>query len=130
MAIPSSTNRTYGAQAANTGDQIASAFDGAAKTAQNTVEGALDSISSKVDDIRSQAAPMIDSLSAQAGAAAKRGIDAVRDSSQQLRDRAVRANDATVAYVKEEPVKAVLLAAATGALLMGLVSLMRSSRQS
>ena len=129
MAIPSSTTRTYGAQAANGGDQIASAFDGAAKSAQHTVDGALDSLSSKVDDIRSQATPMIDRLSAQAGAAAKRGIDAVRDTSQQLRDRAVRASDSTVAYVKDEPVKAVLLAAATGALLMGLVSLLRRSRQ-
>ena len=129
MTTPTSTTRTYGSQAANGGDQVASAFDGAGKAAQHTVDNALDSLSNKVEDIRSQAMPLIDRVSGQASAAAKRSIDAVRDTSQQLRDKAVRASDSTVAYVKDEPVKAVLIAAATGALLMGLVSLMRRSRQ-
>jgi ElaB/YqjD/DUF883 family membrane-anchored ribosome-binding protein len=34
----------------------------------------------------------------------------------------------TVAYVKDEPVKAMLIAAATGAVLMGLISMMGRSR--
>ena len=130
MTNPSSTSKTYGPQAANGGDQVASAIDGAAKSAHHAVEGALDSLSDKVEDLRSQATPVIDRISAQAGAAAKRGIDAVRDTSQQLRDSAARASESTVSYVKAEPVKAVLLAAATGALLMGLFSLVRRSRQS
>jgi ElaB/YqjD/DUF883 family membrane-anchored ribosome-binding protein len=128
MTIPSSTTKTYGPQAANGGDQVATAFDHAAKATQHAIDGAFDSVTNKVDDIRNQATPLIDRISAQAGAAAKRGIDAVRDTSQHFRDNAVRASDSTVAYVKEEPVKAMLLAAATGALLMGLVSLMRRSR--
>ncbi len=130
MAIPSSTTKTYVAQAANGGDQVATAFDHAGKAAQHTVDNALDSLSAGVEDLRSQATPLIDRLSTQAGDAAKRGFNAVRDSSQHLREQAVRASDSTVAYVKEEPVKAVLLAAATGALLMGFFSLIRRSRQS
>ena len=40
-----------------------------------------------------------------------------------------RAADSAVGYVKDEPIKAMLIAAATGALLMGLVALLsRSSR--
>jgi ElaB/YqjD/DUF883 family membrane-anchored ribosome-binding protein len=119
---------TIQTQAANGGDQIAAAFDHAAKSTQHTIDNTLDSVSNKVEDIRSQAAPLIDRISTQAGVAAKRGIDAVRDTSQQLRASAARASDSTVAYVKDEPVKAVLFAAATGALLMGLVSLLRRSR--
>ena len=42
---------------------------------------------------------------------------------EQLRDRAHRASDGTVNYIKDEPVKAVLIAAATGAALMALVAL-------
>jgi ElaB/YqjD/DUF883 family membrane-anchored ribosome-binding protein len=34
----------------------------------------------------------------------------------------------TVAYVKDEPIKAMLIAAATGALLMGLITLISRSR--
>ena len=67
-------------------------------------------------------------MSSQAEAAARRGIEAVRDTSQQLRERAQQAPDMTVAYVKDEPIKAMLIAAATGALLMGLISLLSRSR--
>ena len=55
-------------------------------------------------------------------------MEAVRDTSQQLRERAQQAQDMTVAYVKDEPIKAMLIAAATGALLMGLISLLGRSR--
>ena len=61
-------------------------------------------------------------------AAARRGMEAVRDSSQQLRERAMQAQDMTVAYVKDEPIKAMLIAAATGALLMGIISMLGRSR--
>ena len=57
-----------------------------------------------------------------------RAVDAVRDGTQQLRDKALRVSDTTVNYVKEEPVKAMLIAAATGAALMALVNLMSGSR--
>ncbi len=117
MTTPSSTTKTYGSAASNSGDHLASAFDGAGQSALHAIDGAADALSNKVDDIRSQA-----------GAAATRGMDALRDSSRQLRETAGRATDSTIAYVKDEPVKAVLLAAATGALLMGFVSLLRRAR--
>ena len=50
-----------------------------------------------------------------------------RDTTQQLRERAQAAQEKAVAYARDEPVKALLIAAATGALLMGLVSLMGRS---
>ena len=64
----------------------------------------------------------------EAEAAARRGIEAVRDTSQQLREKALRASDSAVGYVRDEPIKAMLIAAATGALLMGIVALMSRSR--
>ena len=51
-------------------------------------------------------------------------MEAVRDTSQQLREKAMLATDSTVGYIKDEPIKSMLIAAATGALLMGLVSMM------
>ncbi len=53
----------------------------------------------------------------------------MRESAGQARDVAVRANDLAVSYVQEQPLKAVLIAAATGAALMALAGLLgRSSR--
>ena len=43
--------------------------------------------------LRSQAAPLLNRVTSQAEAAARRGIEAVRDTSQQLRERALRASD-------------------------------------
>jgi ElaB/YqjD/DUF883 family membrane-anchored ribosome-binding protein len=127
MNMPSSTNKTYG-QSATLEDKVGSATDSAARSTQQAVDQAADSATNKIEDLRNQAAPLIDRVSAQAEAAARRGIEAMRGSSQQLRDKAARATDSTVAYVKDEPVKAMLIAAATGAALMALVSLMGRSR--
>lgn len=61
-------------------------------------------------------------------AATQRGLNSVRGSSQQLLAKAQQATDTTVSYIKDEPVKAILIAAATGAALMALMSLMTRSR--
>ena len=99
MNMPTSSNKSFGQPASNVGDDLAGATDRAAGNAQRTVENAADALSSKIQDVRDQAAPLINRVSAQAQEAAKRGIDAVRDSSAQLRERAQKATDTTVAYV-------------------------------
>jgi len=63
-------------------------------------------------------------LKADAGKLGQRGLDALHDSGQQLRDSARHAGERTRDYIRDEPVKAVLVAAATGAVLMALISLL------
>ena len=58
---------------------------------------------------------------------AQRGVNGVRATSQHLREKTRDAADGTVQYIKDEPVKAMLIAAATGAALMALVSLISRS---
>lgn len=60
---------------------------------------------------------------------ARDAIDSVRDTSRQLRQQAHHASDRTVDYIRDDPVKAMLIAAATGAALMALVNLMSHSRE-
>jgi ElaB/YqjD/DUF883 family membrane-anchored ribosome-binding protein len=109
-------------------DQAAQSADDAIKATQRVANGALDSLAGTVQDMRQQATPLLNRATEQASVLAQRGVDAVRDSSQQLRDKALRASDSTVNYIKDEPVKAMLIAAATGAALMALVGLMSRSR--
>ena len=59
---------------------------------------------------------------------AHNALDSVRDTSHYLRVKAEHASENTVSYIKQEPVKAMLIAAATGAALMALVSLISHSR--
>jgi len=63
----------------------------------------------------------------QASAMANRGMDSVRDTSHLLRVKAEHASDTTVNYIREEPVKSVLIAAAAGATLLALVNLVARS---
>ena len=121
-------SKSPGQQVQDMGDDAANAAQGAIRSTQRSTDQALDKMSSKVDDLRSQAAPMLNKVTSQAEAAARRGMEAVRDTSQQLRERAVQAQDMTVAYVKDEPIKSMLIAAATGAVLMGLISMLSRSR--
>ena len=52
----------------------------------------------------------------------------MHDGSLQLRDKAYRASDSTVGYIKDEPVKAILMAVAAGAAIAALASLLSRSR--
>ena len=116
MNIAEQQNNTLADQAANTADN-------AIKSTQRATNNAFDSLAGGVQNLRQQAAPAIN----RAGALAQQGVDTVRESAQQLRERALQATDSTVSYIKEEPIKAMLIAAATGAGLMALLSLLTRS---
>lgn len=87
-----------------------------------------DTITTQINDAANQVAPLLDRATEQANTLAQRGLHAVQDSALQLREKAAHSGEVTVRYIQNDPVKAVLIAAATGAALMGLVSLLSRSR--
>lgn len=123
-----SSTRPMGQEAPSVADQAADSASNAIRATQGATNAAFDRLSDKVEDVRSRAAPVIDRLTSQAESAARRSLDAVRDTSAQVRERALRASDVTVGYIRDEPLKAMLIAAAAGAALMALLSLMGRAR--
>ena len=109
-------------------DQAVQSTDQAIKSTQRVANDALESLAVAVQDLRHQAEPLLHRAGDQISALAHRGADSVRETSQQLRNKAQHASDSTVNYIKDEPVKAILIAAATGAALMALISLISHSR--
>ena len=109
-------------------DQAAASADSAIRSTQRLANEALDGVANSVKDLRNEAAPFINRAGEQVSALAHRGADAVREGSQHLRDSAENASQRTIGYIKDEPVKAILIAAATGAALMALVSLVSHAR--
>ncbi|MDP2004246.1 MAG: hypothetical protein Q8K45_01110 [Rubrivivax sp.] len=101
----------------------------AANNGINATQHALDGLAGSVKSLRDQASPRLDGAKEQAGAMLHRGMDALRDGSHQVRAKAHQASESTTHYIQAEPVKAVLIAAAAGAALMALVSLMTRSRR-
>ena len=104
-------------------DQASRSADQAIRATQNAANGAVDSAANALQDLRQHTTPMVERASEQVSAIAHRGLDSVRDTSQQLRRKVEHASDSTVGYIRHEPVKSVLIAAATGAALMALINL-------
>ena len=94
-------------------NQSAQSAEDTVNQSQNLANSAVDGLQGAMQDMRRQAAPLLDS---------------VRDGSHQLSAKAAQASDDTVNYIKHEPVKSMLIAAATGAALMALISLFPSRR--
>jgi ElaB/YqjD/DUF883 family membrane-anchored ribosome-binding protein len=95
-------------------------IDRAAQRSDAAIQAGAEAAHQAVDGL-SQSARQ---LQADAGHLSQRGLDALRDSSRQVRESAQRAGERTVGYIQHEPVKSMLLAAATGAALMALLGLM------
>lgn len=117
-------NRNPTIPASNLVDQAASAaHQGIAAT-----QHALDGLAGSVQTLRDDASTRLDNATEHASALAHRGVDALRDGSQRLRTQAHRASEGATHYIQQEPVKAVLIAAATGAVLMALIGFVTRSR--
>lgn len=99
-------------------------IDAAGSTADKTIN----QVSSKLSDVSSAAIPALK----QGVDRAKSWVDdqagSVQDGIQAARDKASDVTGQISDYARDEPVKALLIAAAVGAGLMGLLSMMSRSR--
>ena len=93
----------------------------ARETMDQTLDAASDTLASAsegVAKVREAAEPLV------------RGArDSAREAADQLRDRATRASDSMAKYIRDEPVKSVLIASVAGAAIVALASLLGDSRQ-
>ena len=112
----------------NFADRAAVSADHAIKSTQEVLNHALDRLSDDVHGLQQQASPMVDRATSQAQALARNGMARVRSTSQQLRDSVQDSTNNARGYIRDEPVKSVLIAAAAGAALVGLLSLLGHNR--
>jgi ElaB/YqjD/DUF883 family membrane-anchored ribosome-binding protein len=90
-----------------------------------------DGATSMLDATTQAADKALNSLNHEAQNLAQRGNRLLHDSSAQVRKQAEQARDATRGYIQHDPLKAVLIAAAAGAVLVLLGSVLtRSPRDS
>jgi ElaB/YqjD/DUF883 family membrane-anchored ribosome-binding protein len=107
--------------------QVSDSADQAIKSTQKAANEALASLSNAMQDLRRQATPVMAHAADSVSQFAQRGVESVRETSHQLRRKAGQASESTVNYIRDEPMKSVLIAAATGAALMALISLLSHS---
>lgn len=105
-------------------DRASQAADQAIKSTQDAASHTVDRMAGAMQDLRNETLPVLNHAVEGASAFAHRSVDSVRDASHQLRLKAEHASENTASYIRHEPIKSVLIAAATGATLMALVSLL------
>ncbi|MBC7701728.1 hypothetical protein [Aquabacterium sp.] len=120
--------KSFQQTASEAADNATQTADGAIKSTQRAANNALDNLADRVHEASDQAAPLIGRLSAQAEALGRKTVDAVREGSKRARLQATNAANSTVSYIKEEPVKSVLIAAAAGAALFAIAKLVSRNR--
>jgi len=110
-------------------DQATRSADHAIESTQEMAKGLFARVANKTASARDSALPAIDKAAGQLRDAARISADTVRDKTTQVRDAALRASDVAAAYVREDPLKGMLLSAAAGAALIALASLLVRSRE-
>jgi ElaB/YqjD/DUF883 family membrane-anchored ribosome-binding protein len=123
-SIPS-TNETL-AGARHFSDQMLNGAEHAVESSRSLANDTLDKAESKVRQLRGSIDPMVDKLATQAQKLARQSLDMAAEASERAQRSMHRYADATTRYVANEPVKAVLIAAAVGA---GVALLVASARK-
>lgn len=114
---PASLASDLSASAAAQADMAIAATKRATDSAAHSVHAGLDTLQEKVPSMLTHAGAAADELIAQ-------GVQRAREASSAVRDTTGKAQERAVVYIREEPLKAVLIAAGVGA----LVALALSSR--
>jgi ElaB/YqjD/DUF883 family membrane-anchored ribosome-binding protein len=113
--------------AATTSDHFnraAAALKSAERDAQAAIGSAVDGLASAYGNTK----PMLARVGERARGYANDGYDAARERAAALRDRSQQAVESTRGYVKDEPIKSLLIAAAVGAAVIALVEVVRVRR--
>ena len=109
-------------------DKVADKIQGGVKDAQYAANRTGAALTNKVDEFRAGAAPVINKVAGQAQDMARQGMDAGARVARQAGEQASEVSDSVIAYTKENPIKALASAAASGALLITLIKALTPSR--
>jgi ElaB/YqjD/DUF883 family membrane-anchored ribosome-binding protein len=104
-------------------DRLTAAAEDAARQTSRTAQQGMERVSDSLGEARAQTGEALRNLAHSTEELAHRGMDVVRDKSLHVRDT-------TTHYIQDEPVKSMLIAAAVGAALMGLVAMFSRSDSS
>jgi hypothetical protein len=109
-------------------DKAADKAQSGIRIAQDTAKDAGDLLSGKLQDVRSEAGTVVNRGQRRVQSATKHGLDAITEMAAQARDVASNASDSIVGYTKKNPVKALAIAAASGAVLYAAIKALSPSR--
>jgi ElaB/YqjD/DUF883 family membrane-anchored ribosome-binding protein len=111
----------------NTDDFAKKGQDFADKAADK-VQGGLRDAQAATETARSQAGPSIKKAGDQVQGIWNQGMDVASSAKRHVRDTAMQASDSLANFTRENPLKTIVIAAASGALLLALFNTLARSR--
>lgn len=134
--LPLTPDTPASAKLHDVADRIDAAGQKAADSASTLIEktrdgaaSALDTLADKVETARAESGSALHRAADRIESMHTRGMAACRDTGAKVREQACVKRDQAVGYIRSEPGKSVLMAAAAGAALVGLIGAMSSSRR-
>jgi ElaB/YqjD/DUF883 family membrane-anchored ribosome-binding protein len=109
-------------------DQAANSVNHAIKSTHRVANEALEGLANGVENLRHQAAPLLSGASDEIKDFARHGMDSMRSEARHVQHQAVHMRDEAAHYIKNDPLKAVLIAAASGAAIVAIYSVFSRSR--
>lgn len=97
---------------------VVNALNSAEQSAKHLASGAADHASQTLHTLVNDVSPALGRMADQVAALSRQGVHAVQASGHQLSDTVHNASDKTLGYIRNEPVKSVLMAVALGATLV------------
>ena len=119
QAATSSTN-TPAAQLMNS---TAQAMNSAEKSVKHVAEATADQVGQSLHALMHEVSPALSRMAEQVAHLSRQGMNAAQNGGHQISEKIHHASDATTGYIRKEPVKAVLMAAALGAALVAVLNL-------
>ena len=115
------TVKTMSEQAADLAHDATAGAEHAMRSTQHLAQQGLNSLSGA----RAQADSAMHQLASDTADLGHRGMDALHHGSELMREKVAHVGKVTTHYIQNEPLKSVLMAAALGAALMGVIALLR-----
>jgi|OpeIllAssembly_1097287.scaffolds.fasta_scaffold03157_6 ElaB/YqjD/DUF883 family membrane-anchored ribosome-binding protein len=107
--------------------RVAGKADAVIASTQRVANDALDALHGKVETLREQVPDKLHRTAARVDELARLGIERASQAGSDMRQQVSRASDRTVGYIREEPLKSMLIAAAAGAALATVIGMLSRS---
>lgn len=122
MTTPDESGTNPGSTAEAAVGKTAEALKGGIDSANDAVDNAMSRAASKVDSVRNTVTPVLKDGIDRAQSLVQQGSAFVTDTKVLAQVRASELSDQVIGYTQQKPVKALMIAAATGAVLWSLLS--------
>jgi ElaB/YqjD/DUF883 family membrane-anchored ribosome-binding protein len=104
-------------------DEVRSTAQDAVESTRAYAQNAVDAAGQKVRNLRHDVEPAVEQIASRVQQAVQRGLEAASKSGVRAQERFTDAAQVTTRYISDQPVRAVLFAAAAGAAITALLVL-------